>query len=1200
MRIATSLILPDDLERARGAGELLVFAGAGVSTGAPANLPDFVGLAREIAEPSLPYRPEDEFALDRYLGRAERAGIRVQERAREKVLGRGGSHTPLHEHLLGIFGTASNVRLITTNFDLHFNTAAQAVFGGAQIPRYVGPALPPGRDFRGIAQLHGSLDQRQDRLVLTKQDFAEAYMTEGWAARFLVRVFAERAVLFVGYGLGDPVMQYLLSALPPPGRWYAFCHTGEQARWAEHDVIPIAFDSSTDGDRFGDLNAGLERWHWYAHASAVDHDRELRRLIALGPPSSPQDGDYLRARLETQPGRVTFWTVAKDPKWLTWAAAEKLLDPLFDDRSSAPDISLWARWCVSHFSSGNNPLVLKLCRERSVQLHSHFAFELALHLSRMDQLPPRPALRQLVVLLVNQSLRLAPGANPYVWLLEKLVVADLAQEALAILRWMTQVRLEPLDRLWFEAHLDGKEQTELPALANRVAIHAAPSDVDHSLEECGPTLAAQVGDAMVALGECRLAEAYHLLGLAKGTDGSFDSLSLGRTSIAPSNQDSFPHAEDALLALIRIPLDYWRNNSPDRLQLFAKRYIADERRLFKRLALYALAECGSASADDLLAKAVSERWAADFWVRPEFYRLLKAHYDSATERGKELLIASLRDNASWGSFDEHDAHSRFSLSQLLLRLSPGSAVTQAFAKDEQLAHPDWKEQDPDGLLTRVEVGWGGGGPSPIEVDQMLAWTPTEALARVVAELERSPQTGGAPSLLGAVQEAAKKAPAWGATMLGAVAQREAPASMTEALLWGLREARNTVEDQLTILRCIAAWEWPDKVTHSLGLLLDHWARDLKQADSVELLDTLDNAADQVFARARTASSGLLDEHGWTERAINHPAGHAASVWWRVANARDQVGDQFVLSVDDAERARWELVLRDETESGAHARVILGMASDRLSAGDYPWTERLLFPAFHPGAGGEHAAQLWDGRLMQTHWSWTTVRGLRPSLTRFFENSAVLVPARSRQLGGWVALLVTHPAKSLFTLADLQAFVHHAKPEARREFAEALPDQLNELEPDIRRRLWEDLLRTYWRDRRTNVPVALDSEELARMTRWVISLPEVAAEALAELLQTPGEPVPHGERVIWEWKQNDEWLRAHPREATAIIKWLGARRSLEPWTADDAVRHLEEALEAGAPRSEVIAAAEVLAGLPCQAAIAFVERLRTEDPPAASG
>ncbi|MFN2397219.1 MAG: SIR2 family protein [Gemmatimonadaceae bacterium] len=1167
--------------------------------GAPANLPSFRELAREIAEPSLPLLAKDEEALDRYLGRAEHVlNVKVQERARTKLRARGGTHTPVHEHLVGLFGAPNDVRLITTNFDTHFTAAARAVFGAEHIPHYVGPALPPGRDFRGIAHLHGSLDQPQDRLVLTQKDFAAAYMTEGWAARFLVGVFAERTILFIGYRLGDPVMQYLISALPPTKRWYAFCHEQEQARWAEHDVTPVTFNTRGDGDRFGDLNEGLERWYWYAHASAVDHNRELRRLLSLGPPSSPQDADYLRVRLATQPGRVTFWNAATEPEWFAWVAVEKLLDPLFDEQSGAPEIAFWARWCLSHFCTGENPPMLHFCRRRSLRLNPTFALELALHLARTDPLPPRPVLRQLVALLVNQSARPPKGADPYDWLLRKLVDAAYAEEALAILGWMTQVSLEPLGRFHFAFEDEAEDLSQLPTLANRIALHVAPDDIDQFLATHGPALAELAAEGIVALAEQRLIEAYLLLDLAKSAGRSFDWLSYGRTSIAPSNQDAAAHAEDVLVALVRIGLDYWRDHSRDRLKTFAQRYSADDRRLLKRLALYALAGCGSVSPEDVLAMAVEKRWASDFWIRPELYRLLKAHYDAASEDAKNRFITSLRDDNSWGEFDEHKAHARFSLSQLIVRLSPSSSVTRAFAAEEKAAHPQWQEQDPDGFLTRVEVGWGTDMPSSIEPDQMVRWAPAEALERIVTELETMNASEGRQPLLGAIQQAVRAKANWGAGLLSAAAATAAaPSGVVEAIFWGLREASCTVEDELGVLECVAGWGWPDDVTYMLSSVLERWATNVKDASQINLLDALDKAADAVFVRAKTALSNLLSETGWTERAINHPAGHAASVWWIVANARDRIDGQFVVTIDKDERDRWERVLSDDTAAGAHARVILGMASDRLSTGDYPWAERVVFPAFDPSAGAEQAAQLWDGRLMHRSWSWTTVAGLRPYFSRFFANSGELVPARSREIGDWVGLLITHPIESRFSLTELQQFVHHATLDARRAFADALPRHLARLTSEARTELWQKVLAPYWSDRRTNMPVALDPSEVVEMISWIVALPEVAEAAMAELAQTPGQQLVYADRIIRDWKRNDSWVGAHPREATAIIKWLAERRSIEPWAAGYAVIELESALNAGALPSEVLAAAEALAELSCQTAIALVERLQGDQPEA---
>ena len=106
MHLAESFVLPTELERARSTGELVVFAGAGVSIGPPSNCPSFTELARHVAGPGLPWDGKE--APDRYLGRAERVDIKVQDRTRAFLNDRG-SHNRLHEHLIGIFGAPQHV-----------------------------------------------------------------------------------------------------------------------------------------------------------------------------------------------------------------------------------------------------------------------------------------------------------------------------------------------------------------------------------------------------------------------------------------------------------------------------------------------------------------------------------------------------------------------------------------------------------------------------------------------------------------------------------------------------------------------------------------------------------------------------------------------------------------------------------------------------------------------------------------------------------------------------------------------------------------------------------------------------------------------------------------------------------------------------------------------------------------------------------
>ena len=110
------------------------------------------------------------------------------------------------------FPRARDVRIVTTNFEHLFEDAAASIFTDS-IEVFRAPALPLGEKFSGIVHVHGSLDVPRD-LVLTDSDFGRAYLTQGWARRFLVQLFQRYTVLFVGYSHGDVVMHYLARALP--------------------------------------------------------------------------------------------------------------------------------------------------------------------------------------------------------------------------------------------------------------------------------------------------------------------------------------------------------------------------------------------------------------------------------------------------------------------------------------------------------------------------------------------------------------------------------------------------------------------------------------------------------------------------------------------------------------------------------------------------------------------------------------------------------------------------------------------------------------------------------------------------------------------------------------------------------------------------------------------------------------------------
>ena len=141
-----SIEFPPGLLAARRHGRLVVFAGAGVSRLAPSCLPDFEGLVAEVAGNRLARL--DREPPDRFLGRLGQVGIPVHRRAALSLVGRQDSRpNELHRLLVQLFPSSEELRLVTTNFDRHFEAELAARWPQSPPPIYAAPALPVGGGF---------------------------------------------------------------------------------------------------------------------------------------------------------------------------------------------------------------------------------------------------------------------------------------------------------------------------------------------------------------------------------------------------------------------------------------------------------------------------------------------------------------------------------------------------------------------------------------------------------------------------------------------------------------------------------------------------------------------------------------------------------------------------------------------------------------------------------------------------------------------------------------------------------------------------------------------------------------------------------------------------------------------------------------------------------------------------------------------
>ena len=250
--------IPDELITARDKGEVIFICGAGISHHL-AELPLFECLVEKIYqnlnEDKRDTEPDtfqegnyDEtlWSLEQRIGGRSKITEAIHEILKEPY---NSSNVDLQYHKI-LLELSKPLPILTTNFDALFEKASQG------IKSHYGPAFPDianKKEFQGIIHLHGRLKDEECKLdnaplILTLKDFAEAYMREGWAARFLYKIARKYNIVFVGYSAEDYFLKLLLSSMAEDRKTftdmkkiYAFTEENHKNFWEMFKVDPIVF-----------------------------------------------------------------------------------------------------------------------------------------------------------------------------------------------------------------------------------------------------------------------------------------------------------------------------------------------------------------------------------------------------------------------------------------------------------------------------------------------------------------------------------------------------------------------------------------------------------------------------------------------------------------------------------------------------------------------------------------------------------------------------------------------------------------------------------------------------------------------------------------------------------------------------------------------------------------------------------------------
>lgn len=1107
--------------------KLVVFAGAGVSMGPPSNLPSFKELTHDISFGCGQEVPQH---LDRFLGQLHHQKIPVHERAAQRLTQTDSAPTSLHLDLLKLFRSVDRVRLVTTNFDLHFETAAQLIYG--KIPEvYRGPALPLGSRFAGIVHVHGALSKTHE-FVLTDADFGRAYLTEGWARRFLVDVFRNYTVLFVGYSHDDTVMNYLARALPPDSMCSRFALTEQDGSWELLGIQPIRFNKVHGPAEFKELNDGVARLADWAMRGALDWQSRMTEIGSRVPPADEEAISEIEQALREVHTTRFFIDVTRDVGWPKWLDARKQLDALFVDGTLGEKDRLLALWLSQHYAIAHATELFDLVAIHRVRLNPEFWSLLGreIGIDKEKELKA-PELRQWVSLLLAS---VHDDADHHVLklLAERSAASGEIQLALKVFLVMSEHRLDLKPPFKWDSDEDVTKNPALNVECPLRADHWGLSEVwEKQLKPQLPLIAQSLLSGITNELE-DIHRDYSAWG--KGTP-DWDPVSYGRSAIEPSDQDEYPDVVDVLITACRDVLEWMAANDPILLDAWLERLGKSEVPIHRRLAVHALAAHSQKSVDEQLRWLLTHMGLHDSATHHEIYRAVAQAYTGSSPETRRavveaVLIQKLPDNA-YGTAEESTARAHFDWLAWLERADPNCLIVQTALAPIKTKYPEWKLSERPDFTHYAISGWIGPR-SPWTADELLSKPPVDQLDDLLSFIGEGFDGPDRSGLIVTLQGACKQNQAWAFDLARALMGRSLWSSdLWPAVFRGWQDGELTLQDWNAVLQLI---DEPLLLVHSrdIAYLLFSLVRDKGKPFALDLLEQANSIALACW-KSLVPEDEDKEIDDWLSRAINRPAGVIVEFWIHGLSLLIQGRKGVDRKLPDDYRQWFTMVVDNPTSNGGLGRSILASQTGFLFGLDETWARQLLIPLFSH-SDREIFDQTWDGFLAWGRLYPALVEALIPAfvaaLPRLDED---LSRRRQRFTEFYTALVVFHVSDPKVQL--LPELFKYGSPEDRLSFASHLGYFLKNMDPANRQQLWARWLQDYWRDRLQAIPKPLDHAEIRAMREWLPALGDAFPDAVSLVLRSPAVPSEYA-HFLHQLKESDLVSR-FPIDTSELVIYL---------------------------------------------------------------
>ncbi|NQT62601.1 MAG: SIR2 family protein [Candidatus Marinimicrobia bacterium] len=1090
--------LPLEVFQAQEDGNLILFCGAGVSK--PAGLPLFPELVDKVFDELHDEKaPNEASAFSRHeydrvlhlleLRYQDQDQGRVRSAVRDILDLSDAKMLATHKWLLQLAKTKTgHTRIVTTNFDRGFALAKQDSVEIDAAPKL---PIPRKEKWNSIVHLHGLLrpENTHDKdLVLTSADFGAAYLMDRWASRFVSELFRNFTILFIGYGVNDPVIRYMMDAYSAEKKYYnrelgayvltEYDESIPEDDWESKGLTPIYYES-TPSHRY--LHLTLKAWA-EIHSSGLQGKEKIVRSYATYPPAhrGSETVGQVSWALQEKSGHIANVFATNDPlppiEWLPLLSSEGFLSGLTGGEEENVGIPIVDN---GHLTSCPNPLS-RITEQLSHWLTRHlervevvdFAIEkgLCLHPRFKEQI--RRAIRNREIEEPYRTIWKYLSSPVYKCTCDNYFMGYRSlKPSTGDERWDGEQvlsaleHLEPVIKIGKSWHRIAGEllsdQTESDAISKLVDVDLVlrGGNPAHYFRDFAQWPVQVISDLVEQMSES-LHSGWRLLQMFNELDTLNDLSYISQPSIEPHPQNKQFRDWCYLVEYLR---DAWiviNEHRPDQAKILLAKWMSIDFPIFRRLALYAMSRTQLLSVREKVDYLLDSDgwWLFSIETEREKFRLLESLSDQVPKSQLERLVRMILngpprkmfitdlDEDEWAEIQDHSTWLLLEKMADMEYTLPSNGSLKL--KKLSTKYPNWKLAEGDRDEFPSWTSSGVGYPSDFSADMLRDLSEIEIIEilkktehnrrgmlaawRSLARLDRRKSF----KVLDKIKISGEdwNIEAWDYA-LGGLSSEKIPKYFVGKLSVMLNSAETN-----SIRRLASSLAW--------------FVGDISKKHILEPKSDLLKIWDTIVQHTGEQFDDAVDDY--VSKALNHAQGRLTeallqSVWRHLEKGEDNIPAWLLSRIT-------MLATRDEFYL---ARVILASRMYDLFRLEREWTETYLIPRLSVSNFAESGA-LWEGYLWTARINPDFLDELRPYYLEILSHKYIITKRANRVFELFSIICIELP--NAFTSSEKRTVLKSAGNEGIATIARVLNQQIQDVpgKPDT---LWKDrvapFIREHW-------------------------------------------------------------------------------------------------------------------------------------------